>query len=60
MRYGIDPTKIATELGWYPETSFSEGIEKTVRWNLDNRAWVDSVISGEYMNYYQQMFIVRK
>ena len=60
MRYAIDPTKIATELGWYPETSFSEGIEKTVRWNLDNRAWVDSVISGEYMNYYQQMYIDRK
>ena len=60
MRYAIDPTKIATELGWYPETSFAEGIEKTVRWNLDNRDWIESVTSGDYMNYYQQMYIDRK
>lgn len=56
MRYAIDPTKIATELGWYPETPFTEGIEKTVRWNLDHQDWVESVTSGDYQHYYQQMY----
>ena len=55
MRYAIDPTKIATELGWYPETPFTEGIEKTVRWNLDHQDWVESVTSGDYQHYYEQM-----
>ncbi len=55
-RYAIDPTKIATELGWYPETPFNEGIEKTIRWYLDNREWVDSVSSGEYLSYYEKMY----
>lgn len=56
MRYAIDPTKIATELGWYPETPFSRGIIETVRWYLDNQPWVESVTSGEYQNYYRQMY----
>lgn len=56
MRYAIDPTKIATELGWYPETPFETGIEKTVKWFLDNRAWVDSVTSGDYQKYYEKMY----
>lgn len=56
MRYAIDPTKIATELGWYPETPFTEGIEKTVRWNLDNRPWLESVTSGDYLKYYAEMY----
>ena len=56
MRYAIDPSKIATELGWYPETPFNEGIEKTVRWYLDNQPWMESVTSGEYQNYYRQMY----
>ena len=56
MRYDIDPTKIATELGWYPETPFTEGIEKTVRWNLDHQDWVESVTSGDYQHYYEQMY----
>ena len=56
MRYAIDPTKIATELGWYPETPFDEGIEKTVRWNLDHQDWVESVTSGDYQHYYEQMY----
>lgn len=55
-RYAIDPTKIATELGWYPETPFVEGIEKTVRWNLDNREWMDGVVSGDYMKYYEEQY----
>ncbi len=56
MRYAIDPTKIATELGWYPETPFATGIELTVRWNLDNRRWVKDVTSGEYMQYYERQY----
>lgn len=56
MRYAIDPHKIATELGWYPETPFTEGIEKTVRWYLDNQPWVESVTSGDYQKYYDSMY----
>lgn len=56
MRYAIDPTKIATELGWYPETPFKIGIEKTIRWYLENQDWVESVTSGEYQNYYDAMY----
>lgn len=56
MRYAIDPTKIAVELGWYPETPFTIGIEKTIRWYLDNQAWVESVASGDYQKYYEQMY----
>lgn len=56
MRYAIDPTKIVTELGWYPETPFTEGIEKTVRWYLDNTDWTCDVLSGDYQKYYDQMY----
>ncbi len=56
MRYAIDPEKIATELGWYPETSFKEGIRKTIIWNLENREWIDSVASGEYQKFYEQHY----
>jgi len=56
MRYAIDPSKIARELGWYPETPFAQGIEKTVRWNLDNQEWVKSVTSGDYQRYYEEMY----
>jgi len=51
-RYGIDPTKIREELGWYPETSFEVGIVKTIQWYLENRDWMERVTSGEYANYY--------
>ena len=44
-RYAIDPEKIVTELGWYPETSFDEGIEKTIRWYLDNQEWAEKVLN---------------
>ena len=56
MRYAIDPSKTARELGWYPETPFTEGIEKTIRWNLENQAWVEEVASGDYQKYYEQMY----
>ena len=56
LRYAIDPTKIHNELGWLPETKFADGIKKTIRWYLDNRAWWEEIISGEYQNYYQKMY----
>ena len=56
MRYAIDPSKTAKELGWYPETPFTEGIEKTIRWNLENQSWVEEVASGDYQKYYESMY----
>ena len=56
MRYAIDPTKIKNELGWYPETSFDEGIAKTVEWYLTHRDWWENIISGEYQQYYEKMY----
>ena len=56
MRYAIDPTKIKNELGWYPETTFEEGIKKTVEWYLQNEDWWQEIVSGEYMNYYKKMY----
>ena len=56
MRYAIDPTKIHNELGWLPETMFVDGIQKTIQWYLDNREWWQTIISGEYQNYYEQMY----
>ena len=55
-RYAIDPSKIVKELGWYPETSFVIGIEKTIRWYLDNQEWLESVTSGDYQKYYEEMY----
>jgi dTDP-glucose 4,6-dehydratase len=59
MRYAIDPSKIARELGWYPETPFNVGIEKTIRWYLENQEWVEEVASGDYQKYYEQMYAGR-
>ena len=56
QRYAIDPTKIKEELGWYPETCFEEGIVKTIQWYLNNQEWVKTVTSGEYQNYYENMY----
>lgn len=55
-RYGIDPTKIKEELGWYPETTFEVGIKKTIKWYLDNEDWMKNVTSGDYQNYYTKMY----
>ena len=60
MRYAIDPTKIHNELGWLPETKFEDGIQKTIRWYLDNKAWWQEIVSGDYRNYYQRMYGERK
>lgn len=55
-RYAIDSSKIRAELGWEPSLQFEEGIEKTVRWYLDNQGWLDGVTSGDYMKYYDSMY----
>ena len=59
MRYAIDPTKIHNELGWLPETKFADGIKKTIKWYLDNKEWWETIISGEYQNYYEKMYANR-
>ncbi|MBO8451383.1 MAG: dTDP-glucose 4,6-dehydratase [Bacteroidetes bacterium] len=56
MRYAIDSTKLQRKLGWEPSLQFEEGIEKTVRWYLENQDWLDNVTSGDYMNYYDSMY----
>lgn len=55
-RYAIDPAKIHKELGWLQQTSFAEGIKKTIKWYLDNEDWWQRIISGEYQNYYMKMY----
>ncbi len=59
LRYAIDSTKLQKELGWEPSLQFEEGIEKTVAWYLDNQDWMDNIISGEYENYYNEMYANR-
>lgn len=56
LRYAIDSNKLKNELGWQPSLQFEEGIEKTVRWYLDNQEWMDNITSGEYEKYYEQMY----
>ena len=55
-RYAIDSRKLQKELGWEPSLQFEEGIELTVRWYLENQEWLDNVTSGDYLNYYQNMY----
>ena len=55
-RYGIDPSKIKADLGWYPETPFEVGIVKTIDWYLANPQWVEHVTSGAYQQYYAEMY----
>ena len=56
MRYAIDSRKLQKELGWEPSLQFEEGIEKTVRWYLDNQEWMDRITSGDYQKYYEEMY----
>ena len=56
LRYAIDSNKLKKELGWEPSLQFEEGIEKTVKWYLDNQEWMENVTSGEYLKYYQEMY----
>ena len=55
-RYAIDSSKLQRELGWEPSLQFEEGLEKTVRWYLDNQGWMDTLTSGEYLRYYREMY----
>lgn len=55
-RYAIDPTKIKEELGWEPETKFEEGIKRTIDWYLENKEWMDKVITGEYLEFYEKNY----
>ena len=57
MRYAIDPTKIHNELGWLPETKFEDGIEQTIDWYLNNKEWWENILSGEYQNYFEKMYV---
>ena len=56
MRYAIDPTKLETELGWKPQYTFDTGIQQTIQWYLDNEDWWKHIISGEYTQYFEQMY----
>jgi dTDP-glucose 4,6-dehydratase len=56
FRYALDCTKIKEELGWEPQTKFEEGLRRTINWYLENQDWVESVISGEYLEYYEKIY----
>lgn len=55
-RYAIDSSKIQRELGWKPAHVFEEGIEKTIKWYIENESWWKKVMSGEYQNYYEKNY----
>lgn len=57
MRYAIDPTKMETELGWEPKYTFDTGIPQTIEWYLNNKEWWENIISGEYQNYFKEMYV---
>lgn len=59
LRYAIDSRKLKNELGWEPSLQFEEGIEKTVRWYLDNEEWITRITSGDYTRYYEEMYANR-
>lgn len=56
MRYAIDATKLERELGWKPSVTFEEGLDRTVEWYLQNREWINNITSGEYTDYYKNMY----
>jgi dTDP-glucose 4,6-dehydratase len=55
-RYALETSKVRSEIGWKPELPFREGIERTVKWYMDNRQWLDEVRSGEYRRYYEKWY----
>lgn len=59
LRYAIDASKVISETGWRPETDFAQGLEKTVSWYLSNQDWLSHVTSGEYLKYYDKMYVNR-
>ena len=56
LRYAMNPRKIEEKLGWKPSVTFEEGIDKTINWYLNNKAWWEHIISGEYKNYFDKMY----
>ena len=59
LRYAIDATKIKDELGWVPSLQFTEGLEKTVDWYLNNQEWMNRIVSGDYEKYYKKQYVTR-
>ena len=59
LRYAIDSRKLQRELGWEPSLQFEEGIERTVKWYLENHEWMDRITSGAYEQYYESMYAKR-
>ncbi|NBI07042.1 dTDP-glucose 4,6-dehydratase [Senegalia massiliensis] len=55
-RYAIDNKKITSELGWEPEYTFDQGMKETIQWYLNNTEWIENIVSGDYMNYYEDMY----
>ena len=56
-RYAIDNTKIKTQLGWSPAYTFEKGMKETIEWYLNNKQWIENVVSGDYMKYYEEMYM---
>ncbi|HRU63652.1 MAG TPA: GDP-mannose 4,6-dehydratase, partial [Paludibacteraceae bacterium] len=56
LRYAIDSSKLQKELGWKPSVNFEEGLEKTVEWYLENEEWLNNVINGDYLKYYEEQY----
>ena len=59
LRYAIDPSKTIREFNWQPTIMFDEGIKQTIQWYLDNKAWWEEILNGEYKNYYKKIYEVR-
>ncbi len=55
-RYAIDNTKITTQLGWRPAYTFEQGMKETIEWYLDNKEWIENIVSGDYVKYYEKMY----
>jgi dTDP-glucose 4,6-dehydratase len=60
LRYAIDCSKLARELGWTPEVKFDQGLADTIQWYRDNQAWLNDVRSGQYRDYYQRHYVQRE
>ena len=56
LRYAIDATKLKDELGWLPSLQFEEGLSKTIDWYLNNKEWLNEVVSGHYAAYYDEQY----
>ncbi len=56
LRYAMDPTKIESELGWKPVYNFETGIQETIKWNLDNKQWLENILNGDYQKYFEKMY----